>query len=65
LKLPLEKVMSNVERYGNTSTASIGIAMQEALETNRIKDGDDLLLVTFGGGLTWASSVVRWYEKKF
>jgi 3-oxoacyl-[acyl-carrier-protein] synthase-3 len=65
LKLPLEKVMSNVERYGNTSTASIGIAMQEALETNRIKDGDDLLLVTFGGGLTWASSVVRWYDKKF
>jgi 3-oxoacyl-[acyl-carrier-protein] synthase III len=65
LKLAPEKVMSNVERYGNTSTASIGIAMQEALETNRIKDGDNLLLVTFGGGLTWASSVVRWYEKKF
>ena len=65
LSLPLEKVVSNVERYGNTSAASVGIAMREALDDGRIKDGDDLLLVSFGAGLSWASSVVRWYAKTF
>jgi 3-oxoacyl-[acyl-carrier-protein] synthase III len=65
LNLPIEKIVSNVERYGNTSAASVGIAMREALDDGRIKDGDDLLLVSFGGGLTWASSVVRWYAKTF
>jgi 3-oxoacyl-[acyl-carrier-protein] synthase III len=63
LKLPLEKVMSNVERYGNTSTASVGIALREALDSGRVTDGHDLLLVSFGAGLTWASSVMRWHEK--
>ena len=62
LKLPEEKVMSNVERYGNTSTASIGLALREALDGGRVKDGDDLLLVTFGAGLTWASCVLRWHD---
>ncbi len=65
LALPLEKIVSNVERYGNTSAASIGIAMQEALDDGRIEDGNDLLLVSFGAGLTWASGVVRWYNKTF
>jgi 3-oxoacyl-[acyl-carrier-protein] synthase-3 len=63
LELPENKIVSNVERYGNTSAASVGIAMREALDDGRIKDGDDLLLVSFGAGLTWASSVVRWYAK--
>ena len=62
LKLPTEKVMSNVERYGNTSTASIGLALREALDGGRAKDGDDLLLVTFGAGLTWAACVMRWFD---
>jgi 3-oxoacyl-[acyl-carrier-protein] synthase-3 len=61
--LPEEKIVSNVERYGNTSAASVGIAMREALDDGRIKDGDDLLLVSFGAGLTWASSVMRWHAK--
>jgi 3-oxoacyl-[acyl-carrier-protein] synthase III len=65
LDLPLEKVVSNVERYGNTSAASVGIAMREALDDGRIKDGDDLLLVSFGAGLSWAAGVVRWYSKTF
>jgi 3-oxoacyl-[acyl-carrier-protein] synthase III len=64
LGLPESRVMSNLARYGNTSTASIGLALREAADTKRIKDGDDLLLVAFGGGLTWASSVMRWYDKK-
>jgi 3-oxoacyl-[acyl-carrier-protein] synthase III len=64
LGLPEERVMSNLARYGNTSTASIGLALREAADSKRIKDGDDLLLVAFGGGLTWASSVMRWYDKK-
>ena len=65
LELPLDKVVSNVERYGNTSAASVGIAMREALDDGRIKDGDDLLLVSFGAGLSWASSVLRWHVKTF
>mgnify|MGYP001788535549 CR=1 FL=1 len=65
LELPPEKVVSNVERYGNTSAASVGIAMREALDDGRIKDGDDLLLVSFGAGLSWASSVMRWHAKTF
>ncbi|HEX2863217.1 MAG TPA: beta-ketoacyl-ACP synthase III [Deinococcales bacterium] len=62
LNLPTERVMSNVERYGNTSTASIGIALREALDSGRVKHADDILLVTFGAGLTWASGVLRWYQ---
>ncbi|MFN3265844.1 MAG: beta-ketoacyl-ACP synthase III [Deinococcales bacterium] len=63
LELPHEKVVANVDRHGNTSAASIGLAMREALDDGRIKHGDNLLLVTFGAGLTWASSVLRWYQK--
>lgn len=62
LHLPTERVMSNVEHYGNTSTASIGLALREALDSGRVKHGDDILLVTFGAGLTWASAVLRWYQ---
>ncbi len=65
LELPPERVVANVDRFGNTSAASIGLAMREAIDDGRIKDGSDLLLVTFGAGLTWAASVVRWHEKTF
>ena len=65
LKLPEERVVANVDRYGNTSAASIGLAMREALDDGRIKDGDHLLMVTFGAGLTWAASVLRWHGKTF
>ncbi|HEU4742989.1 MAG TPA: beta-ketoacyl-ACP synthase III [Meiothermus sp.] len=61
LGLPWERVVVNVDRYGNTSTASMPIALQEALDAGRIKDGDHILFVTFGAGLTWAASVLTWW----
>jgi 3-oxoacyl-[acyl-carrier-protein] synthase III len=60
LGLPMEKVFVNLERYGNTSAASIPIALDEALTSGRIKDGDYILLEAFGGGLTWASALIKW-----
>ncbi|HEY5648782.1 MAG TPA: beta-ketoacyl-ACP synthase III [Nitrospiria bacterium] len=60
LGLPMEKVMVNVDRYGNTSAASIPIALDEAVREGRVKDGDLLLFEAFGAGLTWASALVRW-----
>ncbi|TKB69235.1 MAG: ketoacyl-ACP synthase III [Nitrospira sp.] len=60
LSLPIEKVMLNVDRYGNTSAASIPIALDEAVHEGRIKDGSLVMLGAFGAGLTWASAVIRW-----
>ncbi|MCL6527587.1 MAG: ketoacyl-ACP synthase III [Thermaceae bacterium] len=62
LELPPERVWVNVDRYGNTSTASIPIALQEAVDAGQIQDGDHILLVTFGAGLTWAASVLTWWN---
>ncbi len=55
-----KKFMSNVERYGNTSAASIPIALCEAIEQRRVQDKNHIALVGFGGGLTWASMIIRW-----
>jgi 3-oxoacyl-[acyl-carrier-protein] synthase-3 len=60
LGLPVEKFFMNVERYGNTSAASIPIALCEAVEAGLVKDGDRLLLVGFGGGLSWAAMLLEW-----
>lgn len=60
LKLPMDKVFVNVDKYGNTSAASIPIALAEAVELGKIKDGDTLVLVGFGAGLTWAACVIKW-----
>ncbi|GAB4543996.1 MAG: ketoacyl-ACP synthase III [Anaerolineales bacterium] len=60
LKQPMSKFMVNVERYGNTSTASIPIAAVEAVQTGRIKAGDKIVFVGFGAGLTWGAMVVEW-----
>ncbi len=60
LGIDVKKFMSNVEEYGNTSAASIPIALCEAIEQRRIQDQDHIALVGFGGGLTWASMVIRW-----
>jgi 3-oxoacyl-[acyl-carrier-protein] synthase-3 len=57
--ISMEKVYVNVDRYGNTSSASVAIAMDEALERGRIKPGDTVMLVAFGAGFTWASMIVR------
>jgi len=59
LGLPMEKVFVNIDRYGNTSAASIPIALTEAIEEGRVKEGDRLVLAGFGAGLTWASAVVQ------
>jgi 3-oxoacyl-[acyl-carrier-protein] synthase-3 len=60
LELPADRVVINLDRYGNTSAASVPIALYEAVQQGRVKDGDNLLLTAFGGGLTWGSSVIRW-----
>lgn len=60
LGLPMEKVLVNIEKYGNTSAASVPIALDEAVRTGRIRKGDYILLEAFGGGLTWASALLRW-----
>ena len=54
------KVFVNLDRYGNTSAASIPVAIAEALQQGRIKRGDNVLMVGFGGGLTWGSCLFRW-----
>lgn len=60
LGLPHDKAFINLDKYGNTSAATIPVALDEANRAGRLKRGDILLLVAFGGGFTWASSVVRW-----
>lgn len=62
LGLSMDKVIVNVDKYGNTSAASIPIALDEAVRSGRIKNGDILVLVGFGGGLTWAASVIKWFR---
>ncbi len=60
LGLPPEKVYINLDRYGNTSAASIPLALDEAVKKGKIKKGDLVILVAFGGGFTWASAVIKW-----
>jgi 3-oxoacyl-[acyl-carrier-protein] synthase-3 len=60
LKIPLDKFHVNLDRYGNTSAAAVAIALDEAARSGRLEVGDYILLVVFGGGLTWASSVIQW-----
>ena len=64
LQIPMERVYVNVDKYGNTSCASIPIAVDEAVKLGRIKAGDIILLVAFGAGLTWASAVIEWGKAK-
>jgi len=61
MELTKEQVYINVDRFGNTSAASIPIALHEARMSNRIQTGDLVLLVAFGAGLTWASALIRWH----
>ena len=59
LGLPPEKAFVNIDRYGNTSAASIPIALDEAVRAGKLKKGDVVIFVAFGAGLTWANAVVR------
>jgi 3-oxoacyl-[acyl-carrier-protein] synthase-3 len=60
LDLPEEKAMINLNKYGNMSAASIPVALAEAVEQDRVKEGDCVVFVGFGGGLTWGASVLVW-----
>ncbi len=60
LGMPMEKVFVNLQKYGNTSAATIPIALSEAKEQGRLQSGDTVVLVGFGAGLTWASAVLKW-----
>jgi 3-oxoacyl-[acyl-carrier-protein] synthase-3 len=60
LGIPEERTVVVIDRYGNTSAASIPLALHDAIVSGRVNDGDNLLLTGFGGGMTWASAVLRW-----
>lgn len=60
MKLSLDRFYINLDRYGNTSAAAVAIALDEANRSGRMQVGDYVLLIVFGGGLTWASSVIQW-----
>jgi 3-oxoacyl-[acyl-carrier-protein] synthase-3 len=60
LDVPMEKVFTNVQRYGNTSSASIPLALTEAYKAGRIQKGQVILMVAFGAGLTWGAAAIRW-----
>ncbi len=60
LKVPMERVLINVDRYGNTGAASVYVALEEALATKRIQPGDLVLMAAFGGGFTWGAALLRW-----
>jgi 3-oxoacyl-[acyl-carrier-protein] synthase-3 len=58
--MPESKVFNNIQKYGNTTAASIPIALSEAVQEGRLKSGDLLCLAAFGSGFTWASALIRW-----
>jgi 3-oxoacyl-[acyl-carrier-protein] synthase-3 len=60
LGIPIEKVVRNIDRIGNTTAASIPIALDETVKAGKLKEGDILVLTAFGSGYTWASAVIRW-----
>ena len=59
-RLTDEQVFNNIMKYGNTTAASIPIALTEAYQQGKIKDGDLVVLAAFGSGFTWASAIIRW-----
>lgn len=62
IELPMDKVYVNLNNYGNMSAASIPVALDEAVKKGHIRPGDNIILVAFGGGLTWASSIIKWWK---
>ena len=64
LNMSMDKFFTNLHKYGNTSSASIPLALDEAHRSGRIKEGDHILLVSFGAGLTWGAAVLRWTSER-
>ena len=60
LKLPFDKMFNNIQKYGNTTAATLPIALSEAWEQGKVKEGDLLVLAAFGAGFTWGSAIIRW-----
>ena len=60
LSVPLENFFINLDRYGNMSAASIPVALDEAVRTGRVRFGQTVVLVAFGGGFTWSATVLKW-----
>ena len=60
LKLSDDQVFNNIQKYGNTTAASIPIALSEAVEQGKVKEGDLVCLAAFGSGFTWGSALIRW-----
>jgi 3-oxoacyl-[acyl-carrier-protein] synthase-3 len=60
INLSMDKVHINLDKYGNTSSGTIPIALDEALKNKKIKKGDNIVLIGFGGGLTWGSALIKW-----
>jgi 3-oxoacyl-[acyl-carrier-protein] synthase-3 len=60
--IPPERMHVNIDRYGNTSSASIGLALEEAWRERRFKDGETVFLIGFGGGLSWGAAALRWHD---
>jgi 3-oxoacyl-[acyl-carrier-protein] synthase-3 len=64
LGIPSEKVHFTLERYGNTAAASVPITLHEAVSSYRVQDGNAVVLLSYGGGMTWGSALLRWYNSR-
>ena len=60
LEMPLSKIYLNLDKYGNMSAASTAVALYEAVDAGFVKPGSNVILVAFGGGLTWAACAIKW-----
>jgi 3-oxoacyl-[acyl-carrier-protein] synthase-3 len=60
VKIPMEKFAITIDRYGNTSSASIPLSLDEAIREGRVSDDDLILMIALGGGISWGSALVRW-----
>jgi 3-oxoacyl-[acyl-carrier-protein] synthase III len=59
-KIPMERFHNTIEKFGNTSSASVGLTLDDAWRQNRFQPGDRIFLIAFGGGLSWAAAALRW-----